>query len=219
MKILDIPQSGSVAAVTSSRNRSGQYRRSRAIPTQPRTASQLAARSRLSTQAAAWRGLTDAQRSSWVAFAGSFTVINTLGQSIHLTGSQAYVKVNSVLDLLGDSALTTPPSLPSFTATAITGFTAAAGTPAFDIAGSDPDAGTRYMVYASAQKSAGVSYNSDFRYIGVIENGDTMPDDKLTEYTARHGSLVAGKKIFLKVVQEQSGMQDSGTLYTAIVGA
>ena len=219
MKIIDIPQSGSVGAVTSSRNRSGQYRRQRAIPTQPRTAYQLTARARLTAISAAWRGLSDASRLSWAAFASSFTVVNSLGLAINLTGSQCYVKVNAARIAAGGSSSDTPPALPSFDACAITGFTCAAGTPALSVAGTAPASGTDYMFYFSPQVSPGVSYNSNYRLCATIANGETMPYDALSDYTTRLGTLVAAKKIFLKVVQTQDGMQDSGTLFTATVGA
>ena len=208
-----------MGAVTSSRNRSGQYRRTRAIPTQPRTAAQLAARARLTSLSAGWRGLTDEQRASWNAFGGSFTVVNSLGQSVNLTGAQCYVKVNAVNLLNGDSAVDTPPALPAFAALAITGFTAAAGTPAVSVAGDAPASGTDYMLYFSPQASPGISYNSRYRWILVSTSVDTYPLDVTAEYVAKFGTLVAGKKIFLKVVQSQAGMQDSGTVFTAIVGA
>ena len=35
-------------------------------------------------------------------------------------------------------------------------------------------------------------------------------------YTAKWGAPIVGKKYFVKVVQEQLGMQDNGTLFTAI---
>ena len=67
MKFLGDPRSGSYQGITSSRNRFGQYVRTRAMPVQPRTTFQLNQRARLSTNAAAWRALSDAQRAGWLA--------------------------------------------------------------------------------------------------------------------------------------------------------
>lgn len=219
MKFLGPPQSGSQANVTSSRNRGGQYIRTRAIPTQPNSAAQVNQRARLTTTSAGWRGLTDAQRAAWTAFGNSFTVTDSLGQTRNLTGSQCYVKVNSVNMLIGDAIVATPPALPSFVANTATGLTATAGTPVFTIQGATPAAGTKHMVYASPPRSAGVSFENDFRY---IQTGTTYTSGNLdikTAYTAKFGALIAGKKIFVKVVQSQSGMQDNGTLFSVIVGA
>ena len=219
MKILDVPQSGSVGARTSSRNRSGQYVRQRAIPTQPRTPAQVAARARLSDTSAGWRGLTDAQRAAWNAFGQSFTVTNSLGTTINLTGAQCYAKVNTVNLLNGDASVTAPPALPSFLAATTTGITATAGTPTLTIQGAAPATGTKFMIFVSPQLSAGVTFNGRYSWIMTGQTFTTGNMSILTPYTAKFGALIAGKRVFVKVVQSQAGMQDNGTVYTTIVGA
>ena len=219
MKILDVPQSGSVGNQTSSRNRSGQYRRARSMPTQPRTAAQVNARARLTSASAAWRGLTDAQRAAWASFAQSFSVVNSLGSTINLTGSQCFVKVNTVLALTGSAQVTIPPALPSFGPTLATALTATAGTQALSIASTLATGTVTYMVFASPQLSAGVSYCGQFRYLQNFTIATTNKLDILAAYTAKFGAILAGKKIFVKVVQNAAGMQDNGTLLAAIVGA
>lgn len=218
MKILDVPQSGSVGAVTSSRNRSGQYRRQRAMPTQPRTAAQVLARARLSGQSSAWRGLTDAQRAAWNGFANSFSLVNSLGATIGLTGHQTFCKINAVNLANGDAAVTAPPALPSFGAVTATGITMTAGTPAFTVAGTTPTGGVKHMIYASPQLSAGVSYNAQFRLIATVITYTTGSYNLLSAYTAKFGALVAAKKVFVKVVQSNGGFQDNGTVFTGIIG-
>lgn len=219
VKIIDVPQSGSAGNLTSARNRSGQYMRQRAIPTQPRTTAQSAARARLTSLSAGWRGLTDAQRAAWAAFANSFTVTNSLGATISLTGHQCYVKVNTVNLLNGDATVATPPALPAFVALTITDLDMAAGTPKLELGGASPAAGTKYMFYASPQVSAGVSFQSNFRWLKTMSAAAASEFSILTEYVAKFGALIAGKKIFVKVVQVQAGMQDNGQVYAGIVAA
>jgi hypothetical protein len=173
----------------------------------------------LTTQSAAWRGITEVQRNSWKAFSQSFTVVNSLGQTINLTGHQCFVKVNATLLTMGLTVVLVPPSLPSFAACTATAVTSAAGTPAMAIAATAPVAGTKYMLYASGQLSAGVSYNNSWKYIDHRETFATGTEDILASYTAKQGTLVAGKKIFLKIVQAIGGMQDNGTVLTCIVAA
>lgn len=219
MKILDVPQSGSVGARTSSRNSSGQYVRQRAIPTQPRTPAQIAARAKLSDISAAWRGLTLAEMASWNAFGKSFTVVNSLGTTINLSGIQCYVKVNTVNLLNGGSIVNTPPALPSFLAITVTGVDATAGTQLLEGAGTAPASGTLFMWFVSPQLSPGVTFNGQYAW---IVTGQTFTSGKFSltaAYTAKYGTLVAGKKVFVKVVQSQAGMQDNGTVFTCIVGA
>jgi hypothetical protein len=217
MKILDVPQSGSVGARTSSRNSSGQYVRQRANPTQPRTVAQVAARARLTSQSAAWRGLTSGQLAAWNAFGQSFTIVNSLGTAIHLTGLQCFVKVNSVNLLNGDATVSTPPALPVFVACTATGLTAVSATPLIQLAGATPAAGTKFMIFGSPQLSAGVTFNGKYAF---LQTSTTFASGELslqTSYAAKYGALIAGKKIFVKVVQSQAGMQDNGTLFSCIV--
>lgn len=217
MKILDVPQSGSVGARTSSRNSGGQYVRQRSMPTQPRTPSQVNQRARLTSQSAAWRGITDAQRAAWVSFAQSFTIVNTLGTAIHLTGAQVYIKVNTVNLINGDAVVNIPPLLPSFIANTTTGLLAVAATPLISLTGADPAAGTKFMIFASPQVSAGVSFQGNFRFIQTSSTFTTGVMSLQTAYAAKFGALTVGKKIFVKVVQSQDGMQDNGTLFSVIV--
>ena len=218
MKIIDIPQSGSIGNQTSSHNRSGQYRRARANPTQPRTTAQVAARSRLTTVSAGWRGLTVAQRAAWNAFAGSFSTVNSIGTTVTMTGHQSFVKVNTVLLQTGSATVTMPPALPSFVAPLITGMTATAGTQALSLTSTLAAGNTTYMVYATAQLSPGVTFASGFRYLQNFTAATATKLDLTSAYTAKFGALIAGKQVFLKVVQNQGGMQDNGTNYSAIVG-
>src|SRR5579872_5554563 len=206
MKILDVPQSGSIGKETSSRNSSGQYRRQRAIPTNPRSVPQQAARARLTSLSAGWRGLTGAQQTAWIAFGQSFTINNSLGTAIHLTGLQCYIKVNTVNMLNGDAVVSTPPALPSFVGVTVTGVTAVAATPLIELAGANPAAGTKFMTFASPQVSAGLNFNGNYRWLTTAQTFTAGFLSIQTVYAAKFGALIVGKKIFVKVVQSQAGM-------------
>lgn len=217
-KVLNIPTRGSIGNVTNSANRTGQIQRQRTIPTQPRTTSQVAQRSRLTSVSAAWRGLTAAQIAGWNAFALSFTVTNSLGTSGNLTGHQCFVKVNTVNLLNGGSIVNAPPALPVFVACTATGITATAATPTLAIAGTTPATGTVHMLYASPQLSPGVTFNNKYAYLGTITTYTAGSYAAETLYAAKYGAPIAGKKIMVKIVQSQAGMQDNGTNFSCIVG-
>ena len=218
MKVLMPPQSGSLGNQTASRNRSGQYLRQRSLPVQPRTPKQVAARALLSNLAAQWRGLTAAQRLAWRNFANSFTVVNSLGQTINLTGTQAFVKVNCVNNLLSRATVLVPPALPSFIALTVSALAAAAGTAAMTLTGTTPAAGTTFMLYSSGQISPGISYNNSWKFIGACPSFTTTANI-LALFEAVYGAPIAGKQVMVKVVQEQLGMQDNGTVFSCIVAA
>jgi hypothetical protein len=197
MKILDVPQSGSVAGVTSSRNRFGQYRRTRAVPVNPNTSRQQDARNRLSDFSAGWRALTDVQREAWEAYALEHPVTDSLGQSNTLTGAQVYVGINSLLATAALAAVSTPPA------------GAAPDAPVLDVSSTDTDsftldvtpdpvtAGHALIVESSPPLSAGRSFNADFRVLEVAAaaSSGTVDDVMLA---ARWGTLAVGQKFFFR---------------------
>ncbi len=142
---------------------------------------------------------------------------NSLGTTINLTGAQCFIKVNTVNLLNGDTTVNLPPSLPAFVAVTVTAVTAVAATPLIQLAGVNPAAGTKFMVFGSPQLSAGVNFNGKYAYLTTNQTFAAGEMSIQTVYAARYGALIVGKKIFIKVVQSQAGMQDNGTTFSCIV--
>lgn len=205
MKMLDVPQSGSIAGVTSSRNRFGQYRRTRAIPVNPSTPQQLVQRARMSTAAAAWRALTDAQRAGWLSLGLSLTRTDSLGQTYTFDGFMAYCCINLNNANAGNAAVAdapgvvTPPQLLTATIT----LTAASFSIAYTA--TPLGAGERLFIFASPQKSAGRKFNGDYRLIAVTAAAAASPHNLLAAYTARLGVPVVGNRIFLSLCVYKGG--------------
>lgn len=198
MKILDVPQSGSLAGQTSSRNRFGQYRRSRAIPVNPNTSAQQAARDDFSAASQAWRGLTQAQRDAWAAYAATRPRTNSLGQTIYLTGHQTFVSLRSLMAACNLKLPTVPPvGAPSELATigvtdqTVAGFTCAA-TPAI------VPANTACQIQSSPPLSAGREFNGDFRTVRIAPATDG-PELNANDMIQKWGSLAAGQKYFIRM--------------------
>lgn len=189
------------------------------MPTQPNSAAQSAAKSRFTIASAAWRGLTDVQRAAWNAFSDSFTVTNSLGAQIHLTGAQCFVKVNCVNSLVGDAAALVPPALPAFVANVVLGIGSLTAAPLFKLSASAAAGNTKIMLYASPQLSAGVSYNGKWAYIGLLPLPAAGVSDIEALYAAKYGVPILGKRIFVLAIQSQAGMQDNGIHYTGVVAA
>jgi hypothetical protein len=209
MKVLVPPQSGSLAGETASRNRFGQYLRTRAIPVQPRTVAQLNQRARMSTNAAAWRGLTDNQRAAWNDLGLSITRTDSLGQSYTLNGFMAYCSVNNNKLDAGDSAIsdapiiTTPPDLLTVTVTATSAALSVAYT-ATPLA-----AGVRLFVWVSPQRSAGRKFEGDYRLLTVTAAAAASPANIFAAYSAKFGVPVTGNRLFLSLETYQAGFKGS----------
>jgi hypothetical protein len=209
MKFLNVPCSGSVADRTYSRNRFGQYQRNRISPVQPRTPAQLNQRARLTTNAAAWRSLTDAQRAGWLSLGLMITRTDSLGQTYTLTGFAAYCSVNNNKLDAGDAAVSAAPAIvtPADLATVTVTLTAAAFSIAYTA--TPLPANTRLFIFASPQRSAGVSFNGDYRLMTVTAAAAASPAVILTAYTAKFGVPVVGNRIFLKLTTYNGGFMGS----------
>lgn len=88
---------GSIAGNTYARNRFGGYARARTKPVNPRSPRQTAARISIMYLAEQWREspMTDAKRTAWEVYAASVNWQNMLGETVHLTGYNHFIRGNS----------------------------------------------------------------------------------------------------------------------------
>lgn len=217
MKILDVPQSGSVAGNTSSRNRNGQYRRTRAVPVNPSSSFQLAVRARMQTNADAWKALTATQREGWGALGAQIIRTDSLGQNYDLTGFQAYCSVNNNNLAAGNAVV---PDAPLFTIPApITTVTPTITSASYSVAWTPTPlaAGERIFIFASPMRSAGRTFESDFRLISVGAAASASPSNVLAAYQARFGNPVTGSRIFTQVQRYAAGFLSVPILNSTVV--
>lgn len=216
MKILAEPRSGSLQGQTSSRNRYGQYVRSRATPVNPNSTAQGLVRARLSANSAAWRALTDAQRAGWESLGSQMTRTDSLGQTYTLNGFAAFCSVNNNLAAAGDATISAAPVLvtPESLATVTVTLTSAS----FSIAYTPTPLGTgeRIFVYCSPQRNAGRQFEGDLRLVHVSAAAAASPANVLAAYTARFGAPVTGNKVFISISNYLGGFR-SGPFLTAQV--
>ena len=217
MKMLDVPQSGSVAGVTSSRNRYGQYKRTRAVPVNPNSSAQQNVRNRMAINAAAWRSLTDAQRAGWEDLALQMLRTDALGQGYALNGFGAYVSVNNNKLAAGDTVVSDAPALLS--PSTVTSVTLTLSAVAFSVAYTPTPlgAGERVFVYASPQRNAGRQYESDLRLILVSAAAAASPANILAAYTARFGVPVVGCRITVAVHKYSGGFRSGAFTVSQVV--
>ena len=207
MKILDIPRSGSYQGIVSSRNRFGQYVRTRATPVNPNTTYQTVVRSRLAGHAASWRALTDAQREGWESLGLLVVRTDSLGQSYSLTGLQAFVMINNNKLAAGDAEVSDAPAVDVPDTLATITLTADASPAAFTVAYTPTPlpASTKAFIYCSPPRSAGRLYEGDYRLIFITATAAASPANILSAYTARMGALVTGQKINVSVATYRGG--------------
>lgn len=89
-------RSGSIGGTVFSHNSSGAYIRNRSVPVNPNTDRQVAVRNAVRSITIAWANtLTQAQRDAWDVYAANVSWLNALGQSIHLTGLNHFIRSNT----------------------------------------------------------------------------------------------------------------------------
>jgi hypothetical protein len=204
----------SVGGATFSKNRGGNYVRSKVAPVQPRSVAQQSARANLALFSGQWKGLTATQRAGWAGLAAGITLKDTLGNSYTPTGSQLFVGLNrNLTDIVTAPITTAPSSVPNFPEITPLVLTASSVTPAIAIATALAAAptGFLFLVKATGQLSPGISYvgQSKYRIIGAFPASAFASINILTAYTARWGTLRSGQKVQVAVslVQASSGFQ------------
>lgn len=196
MKILNYPSSGSYQGVTFSRNRNGQYVRNRAVPVNPSSSFQQAVRSRMASNSQNYRDLTAVQRTGWLDLGLQISRTDTLGQVYTLTGFQAYCMINNNRLAAGDAAVADAPALipPDPLATLTPTITTASYSVAYTT--TPLPTGARLFLSSSPQRSAGRSFEGDFRLISVSAAAAASPLVVFTAYQARFGTPITGNRIF-----------------------
>lgn len=187
------------------------------MPVNPASGFQGTVRARLSANSAAWRALTDAQREGWNSLGLSMARTDSLGQSYTLNGFMAYCSVNNNLNATGAAAVSAAPALitPSAILTATITLTAAALSIAYTP--TPLAAGERVFTFASPQRSAGRSFESDMRLLQVSAAAAASPINAYAAYVARFGVPVVGSRIFFSFSTYNGGFVGGALLTSAVV--
>ena len=218
--------SGSIGGVVFSRNRGGAYVRNRSIPVDPNTQSQQNVRSILATQSASWADQTDAVRAAFANWAVQNPVINALGNSILLSGQQAFVQLNARLALNGDTLLTEPPIInaPDGLASLVLDADIGVGDVDLTFTVTPTPANVKLWILAAVVNSAGVKYVRNlFRFIGVSGTAEASPFVIQSLVETKFGALINGQTLHVRVSTFDEttgllsvGLEDSLLVFTGV---
>lgn len=216
-------QRNKLAGWVASKNRYGNYWRRKVTPVNPQTSFQMAQRQQLGNLSSSWRGLTEAQRQSWIDAAPSFPYIDIFGSQIILAGNALFIALNKNLLNAGQSTIDSAPTPESIPVLAITAVTAAAGTPALTvtISPSTVPSGYTLLAFATPNIGPGIKFvKNRLRLLGTA-TATTGTVDLTTAWEARFGTLVEGEQIFVKLVlvSNTSGQQGVPVQGSAFVTA
>ena len=184
-----------------SKNRGGNYARTKVTPVNPQTSFQQNVRNRFTSFSQAWRGLTADQRLAWNNAVSNFQRTNIFGDLKSPSGFNLYQRLNNVLQSVDIDALSLPP-LPSAVGNCfIESLTASVGIPTLSaVLNETVPSVTSLKIFATPPLSPGKSFvKNQYRFIGYAESGTTTPVDILSMYVAKFGSLGnIGEQIWVK---------------------
>lgn len=194
----------SIAGTTFSKNRYGNYARTKVTPVNPQTAYQQDQRQLLSSLSASWRALTQAQRDQWTAQAQNYQRTDIFGDVKVLSGQALYVGLNINLERAGEARIDAPLSPVESPQLAVTAMTAV-----YDISDDEMNvtvtispaaipAGFALVIYATPGVSAGKSFVKNlYRYLGTFTVSVGVATLS-TAYNARFGNVAVGDYIYLR---------------------
>lgn len=217
--------SGSIDGITYSRNTFGAYARTRAVPVNPNTPAQTAARTLLTALSQQWRGLSQVNRNGWNTVAQSVVRTNSLGEPYNPTGQQLYVGTNANRQNVGLSVAAAAPSLDA--APELVGATLTANytslPPVIEIDWSSIVGTGHWLVYATPAVSPGINFfkSSLYKLITTFDETETAPFDIYTPYSAIFpvGSTNIGDALGIKLrpISDNGYAGTDVTLRTIIV--
>lgn len=106
-----IQMAGSIAGNVYGRNRYGNYARARTVPTNPNTPGQQQVRAAIAWLVEHWAStLTPAQRTAWNLYADSVNMLNRLGEVVHLSGFNHFVRSNAIRKRHADTVIVAGPT-------------------------------------------------------------------------------------------------------------
>ena len=219
MKILDTPQTGSLALTVTYQSRYGLIRRQRTIPRNPRTAVQMEWRDAFQRARSFWGTLSDEQSLGWDAAGQSRRTQAVLGRSGPIPGYLVSVSVNAHLAMIGLPMVTTPPPIPVFPTNPVVGLeitnTAGVVSIKFQLSGAP---GQHVLVFGARPQSPGVRYVDHYPFLGVLPEEADGEVDITALYVAKFGVPPAGKRVFIQTLQQINGWQDQPNTLSARVG-
>lgn len=197
--------SGSIAGLTFSHNRGGQYIRARTIPTNPSSPFQQAVRDAAGVLTTRWgEQLTPTQRESWDNYALQVQIPDPLGEPRNIGGIAMYTRSNVSRIQAGLAIQDDAPvilNLGTFTKPTVSAFTP--GDQTLEVAFNEGDSwvqedGSALLLYGSRALSPAVNFfKGPFRLAAAILGSSSSPPTSPVVITNPF-PFQAGSKTFLK---------------------
>lgn len=216
MKFLGPPSSGSIAGTTSSHNRAGQYTRNRRTPVNPvGTGRRAIARANFSAAAKYYASLTSPQQAAWTTYGINYPTVDSLGQSIKLTGHQIQISINSQLLNVGAPLSIVPPLSNAVAAPVIAAASFVHSTGILTLTLTPSGTASDYIAIAfSKPRSSGTSFNNVWWQQLVVPGNSTGAATYGSAYVLQFGTPGVGQRVFYRLTP----INQYGVAGTPVIG-
>jgi hypothetical protein len=216
--------SGSIGGTVFSHNRGGAYMRLRSIPANPQTIYQQNIRSFLALLSQNWRSLSQEGQAAWANWATQNPITDALGESVTLSGHQAFIKLNHRLLQAGDSIITVPPIVTSPVPLLTLSAAADESDSSLELTFTTTPlpAAVRLMVWAASTNSQGIHFVANrYRLINISAKAATTGLDVGAAAETRLGDLIENQKIHIMcaTLDSTTGLASTPLSCTCIVAA
>ena len=209
MEILDVPQTGSVGETVTYQSRYGIIRRRKVIPRDPRSAPQIDCRIAFQKARQFWSSLTDEQYLAWNTLARTRQTHPVLGQSGVMSGYELAVQINMQLATFGLPMTPIPSRAPIFPDNPVSGLSITGTGGAFSLKLVLSAQPVQIIVVLGAKaQNPGVSYVDHYKILGLLPDPVGGLSDITDLYLARFMLLPAGKRVFIRTLQQINGWRD-----------
>lgn len=205
-----VNMSGKLGGQVYSHNASGAYVRNIGTIAVAPSAAILASQARFASCVAAWKLLSDAERTAWAAATVNYIQLNVFADPYTLNGFNLFMKVNNIRLMYGAAILSFPPfpvQPPQITGLLLNQ-PGGAATLEIDASVAAVPADTVWLIDQTTSISPTINnYKVLLANTLFLDAGDGLPASIYTEYTAKYGAPVSGMRMGTRVtpVHKPSG--------------
>lgn len=213
--------SGKLGGHVFSKNRGGNYLRTKTTPVNPQTAAQTLVRATFANISSQWSALTNTQRQSWEDRKAEYARTNIFGDLKNPNGKSLFQRLNQALLNNGKSLLQVcPPAAEVPIALGVT-ISATISPQEINFAYTNDLTNQTVIVYATPPVSAGTSFvKNKLRKIASDDGGDGLTTNLQSDYTAKFGAPVEGEKIVFGIqTMNANGQLSAVQNYNVVVTA
>lgn len=191
---------GKIGGHVASKNRSGNYLRTKTTPTNPQTSFQTSVRALFGSISQGWSSLTEAQRNGWRDAVDLWKRTDIFGDLKRPTGKALYQRLNQQAQVVGYSAITDAPEPSEVESSVISNAE-------FDIAATEltlgnlnSSASTKVQLFGTPALSAGTKFvKNKLRAFDAQDADAFISANAYGNYIARFGTPTSSDNIYIGV--------------------